>query len=50
MYGTNIEYFGHIISTDTFNTSLIRPEMYEIASNFQVNSLFNIKANRSKNI
>ena len=34
MYGTNTEYFGHIIETSNFNTSLIRPEMYEIKNNY----------------
>ncbi len=35
MYGTNIEYFGHLIELDNFNTSLIRPEMYEIKANYE---------------
>ncbi len=35
MYGTNIEYFGHLIELENFNTSLIRPEMYEIKSNYE---------------
>lgn len=34
MYATNMEYFGHLINPDSFNTSKIRPELYEIASNF----------------
>lgn len=34
MYGTNMEYFGHLINTDRYNVSLIRPEMYEIFTNF----------------
>lgn len=36
MYGTNLDYYGHLINTDTFNTSLIRPEMYQIFENFDV--------------
>jgi hypothetical protein len=36
MYGTNMEYFGHLINPDSFNTSLIRPEMFEILTNFEV--------------
>lgn len=28
-----MDYYGHLINSDTFNTSLIRPEMYEILSN-----------------
>jgi hypothetical protein len=36
MYGTNMHYFGHLINPDNFNTSLIRPEMYEILTNFEV--------------
>lgn len=34
MYGTNKEYFGHLIDTDNFDENLIRPEMYEIMNNF----------------
>jgi hypothetical protein len=40
MYGTNLDYYGHLINTDTFNTSLIRPEMYQIIENFDVNYKF----------
>lgn len=39
MYATNMEYFGHLINPDSFNTSKIRPELYEIASNFDVSLL-----------
>lgn len=31
-----MHYFGHLVNPDGFNTSLIRPEMYEIFNNFQV--------------
>ena len=40
MFGTNMEYFGHLINTETFNVSLIRPEMYEIFTNYDVNFFF----------
>ena len=36
MYATNMDYFGHLINPDTFNVSKIRPEMFEIISNFDV--------------
>lgn len=39
MYATNMEEFGHLINPDSFNTSLIRPEMYEIFTNYEVNKL-----------
>jgi len=34
MYGTNKEFYGHLVNQDSFNTSLIRPEMYQIFENF----------------
>ena len=37
MYGTNMQVFGHLINPDGFNTSKIRPEMFEIFNNFEVN-------------
>jgi hypothetical protein len=36
MYGTNMDYFGHLVNPDGYNTSLVRPEMYEIFNNFDV--------------
>ena len=36
MYGTNMDYFGHLVNPDGFNTSLVRPEMYEIFNNLEV--------------
>lgn len=39
MYATNMEYFGHLINPDSFNTSKIRPEMFEIQTNFDVKTL-----------
>ena len=38
MYGTNMDYFGHLVNPDGFNTSLVRPEMYEIFNNLEVGS------------
>jgi hypothetical protein len=35
MYATNMEYFGHLINPDNFNTSLIKPELFEMSSNFE---------------
>ena len=35
MYATNTQYFGHLINPESFNTSLIRPEMYEIFTNYE---------------
>lgn len=34
MYATNMDYFGHLVNPDSFNTSLIRPEMFQIIDNF----------------
>lgn len=39
MYATNVQYFGHLVNPETFNTSLVRPEMYEIVTN-QAVSIF----------
>lgn len=39
MYATNMHEFGHLINPDNFNTTLIRPEMYEIFANIKVNYL-----------
>lgn len=33
MYATNMDFYGHLINPDNFNTSLTRPEMYEIFDN-----------------
>ena len=35
MYATNMDHFGHLINPDNFNTSLTRPEMFEIMTNLQ---------------
>jgi hypothetical protein len=35
MYGTNMDYFGHLVNPDSFNTSLVRPEMFEITANLR---------------
>lgn len=35
MYATNRHIFGHLIDPDNFNTSLPRPEVYEITSNLE---------------
>lgn len=34
MYATNMHQFGHLVNPDGFNTTLTRPEMYEIFNNF----------------
>ena len=36
MFGSNMEYFGHLIDSDNYDKSLIRPEMFEIMTNFEV--------------
>jgi hypothetical protein len=36
MYATNMHQFGHLVNPDGFNTTLTRPEMYEIFNNFDV--------------
>ena len=36
IYATNMHHFGHLVNTDTFNTSRIRPEFYEVISNLHV--------------
>jgi hypothetical protein len=33
MHASNMDYFGHLITPDNFNTSLVRPELYEIQTN-----------------
>jgi hypothetical protein len=33
MHASNMEYFGHLIVPENFNTSLVRPELYEIKTN-----------------
>ena len=40
MYATNMHQFGHLINPDGFNTTLTRPEMYEIFNNFDVSLYF----------
>ncbi len=45
MYATNMQHFGHLVNPETFNTSLIRPEMYEILTNFEVSILINLIVN-----
>ena len=39
MYATNMHQFGHLVNPDGFNTTLTRPEMYEIFNNFDVSIL-----------
>ena len=34
MFATNMDYFGHLINPENFNISKIRPEMFEIATNY----------------
>ena len=41
MFGTNLDSYGHLINIDNFNSSLVRPEMYEIFLNPEVKQLNN---------
>ena len=35
MYGTNMDYYGHLINTESYNISLVKPEMFQIVDNFK---------------
>ena len=35
---TNMNAFGHLVNADTFNTSRLVPEMYEIIANLDVSA------------
>jgi hypothetical protein len=43
MYATNMHQFGHLVNPDGFNTTLTRPEMYEIFNNFDVSLSWSLK-------
>jgi hypothetical protein len=46
MYATNMHNFGHLINADNFNTSLTRPEMYQIFDNYDVRNLLKYQDNQ----
>ncbi len=41
MYGTNMHYFGHLINQNKFNSTLLKPEMFEIQNNYIVRKFSN---------
>ena len=42
MYATNLYEFGHLINPETFNTSIVQPEMYEIFTTYDMYKLYEI--------